>query len=58
MKWTNEMRKVASELTELYVTQGEGCEGACEHCPFAEECKVSEGWWGCEAWEEGMGEDL
>ena len=31
---------------------------ACEHCPFADVCEALELFWGCEVWEEGMGEDL
>ena len=58
MEWTTEMRQVVEELTERYVTFGEGCEGACERCPYAEQCSACEGWWGCGAWEEGMGDDL
>lgn len=58
MEWTREMELVVAELAAEYVVSGEGCEGACEHCPYAEECEASDGWWGCGAWEEGMGEDL
>ena len=52
------VRSSAPGLTARYVTFGEGCEGACEHCPYAEQCEACEGYWGCGAWEEGMGEDL
>ena len=58
MEWTQEMRDVVDALTEKYVTYGDGCEKACEHCPYADQCEACEGWWGCGAWEEGMGEDL
>ena len=58
MKWTHEMHKVVEELTDKYVEYGEGCDGACEHCPYAEQCNATEGWWGCGAWEVGMGDDL
>ena len=57
MEWTSEMREAVMELME-YVEYGEGCEGACEHCPFAERCEASEDFWGCPCWEEGMGDDL
>lgn len=58
MEWTMEMQMVVAELTEQYVEFGEGCEDACAHCPYAAQCHAAEGWWGCGAWEEGMGEDL
>lgn len=58
MEWTDEMMDKVDELTDLYVTFGEGCGEACKHCPYREECNEKEGWWGCGAWEEGMGEDL
>ena len=58
MEWTMEMQMVVAELTEQYVEFGEGCEDACAHCPYAAQCHATEGWWGCGAWEEGMGEDL
>lgn len=58
MEWTSEMRVVVAELAEQYVVYGEGCEGACERCPYADRCDASEGYWGCGAWEEGMGDDL
>ena len=58
MNWNNEMEKVVEVLTEKYVTYGEGCEKACEHCPYCEQCDACEGWWGCDAWEKGMGDDL
>lgn len=58
MEWTREMREVAAELAERYVRYGEGCEEACERCPYAERCAAEGGCWGCAAWEEGMGDDL
>jgi len=54
---SREEYEVVEELL-VYVESGEGCEGACERCPFAERCEACEGWWGCPCWEEGMGEDL
>lgn len=58
MNWTKEMINKVDELTDLYVITGEGCENACKHCPYYTECHKTEGWFGCGAWEEGMGEDL
>ena len=58
MEWTREMREVVADLTDRYVVEGEGCEGACEHCPYCAQCEACEGFWGCGAWEYGMGEDL
>lgn len=55
---TAEMMEVLEALCEEYVVYGEGCEGACERCPYAERCAACEGWWGCPCWEEGMGDDL
>lgn len=54
---TKEMSKKVEELMEL-VEYGEGCEKACEKCPFAEQCKKEELFWGCGCWEKGMGDDL
>lgn len=45
--------KVVEGLLDQY-----GCEHACEHCPYAEECSDQELYWGCVVWEEQMGEDL
>ena len=58
MEWSLEMREVVSRLVDEDVEYGEGCDEACEHCPFAERCAACEGWWGCGAWEVGMGDDL
>lgn len=55
---TKEMREVLWELCDKYVEYGKGCDEACEHCPFAEECERDELLWGCPCWEEGMGDDL
>ena len=30
----------------------------CEGCPYAEVCASEELFWGCEVWEDAMGEDL
>ena len=48
-----EMLKVIEMLENKF-----DCEKACEHCPFAKECKEKELWWGCSVWESQMGEDL
>ena len=58
MFWTAEAREVTEMLADTYVTCGHGCEEACAHCPFAEACAEAEAWYGCPAWEDGMGEDL
>ena len=58
MEWTWEMRDVVAQLADEYVEYGEGCDEACEHCPYAAQCEACEGWWGCGAWEAGMGDDL
>lgn len=58
MEWTSEMRKVTDKLAARYVKYGCGCEKACEHCPYCDQCEAQEGWWGCGAWEKGMGDDL
>ena len=31
---------------------------ACEKCPFAEQCRREELFYGCGVWEDQMGEDL
>lgn len=54
---TTEMREELWTLCDEYVTSGEGCEAACEHCPYAADCAACELWWACPCWEEGMGED-
>lgn len=53
-----EMRETLGRLADEYVTYGQGCDEACEHCPYAEWCEEYEGFWGCPCWEEGMGDDL
>ncbi len=58
MEWTWEMRDVVAQLADECVEYGEGCDEDCEHCPYAAQCEACEGWWGCGAWEEGMGDDL
>ena len=30
----------------------------CEGCPCRERCKAEELFWGCQVWEDSMGEDL
>ena len=50
---SKEMLKVVEILEKKH-----GCEGACDHCPFAQECEEKEMWWGCPVWEDQMGEDL
>lgn len=55
---TMEMRETLWRLADEYVTYGQGCDEACEHCPYADWCAEHEGYWGCPCWEEGMGDDL
>lgn len=46
---------------EVYMTEGmteAQCEQVCEACPFAGMCGKAEMYYGCEVWEEAMGEDL
>lgn len=50
---SKEMLKVVEMLEKMH-----GCEGACDHCPFAQECEEKEMWWGCPVWEDQMGDDL
>ena len=40
------------------VKYGKGCDKACARCPFSDLCGKEELFWGCGAWEEGMGDDL
>lgn len=47
-----EFYEVVDKLLDQY-----GAEG-CAHCPYAEQCKARELYWGCGVWEEQMGEDL
>jgi hypothetical protein len=35
-----------------------GCPQDCEECPFKDSCDSEELFYGCEVWEDGMGEDL
>lgn len=35
-----------------------GCLRSCEECPFKDSCQSEELFWGCDVWEEEMGEDL
>lgn len=55
---TREMYELVDATLMDLVVYGEGCEAACAACPFRERCHEVEGWWGCGAWEEGMGDDL
>jgi hypothetical protein len=50
-----EFYEVTSELAGLY--HGD-LDTACEHCPYCDRCAHEELYWGCDVWEESMGEDL
>ena len=41
----------------MYELEEMMCAG-CAGCPHAGECEALELFWGCEVWEEEMGEDL
>lgn len=36
----------------------EQCNACCECCPLAQQCENDELFWGCDVWEESMGDDL
>ena len=49
--------EVTDELATL-VEYGGDLEPACARCPYAEQCKTQELYYGCGAWEQAMGDDL
>jgi len=52
-----EFWEVTAELAEL-VEYGGDVKVACAKCPYADQCKKNELYWGCCAWEQSMGDDL
>ena len=52
----NEFIKIYNEMIEAegYDADRNYCEG----CPHANECGKKELFWGCQVWEDSMGEDL